>query len=186
MKLKSLVILTALLLTANAYAMEIHNGHLVSHKEWTTGGAKMMVTAQKSQHKAAMLSSKKLTTGALYANVFNSLDIAKGTVGNPIDIKSIHGIYLSNQTEQTHQYFYIFGVCAQVEDHRELCGYYNDVVELQPGGYVGVDEQPYLQVAVNKPGEYQLSSFSYAGKQDEYNNTTLQSSSDSLLLVTAK
>jgi alkyl sulfatase BDS1-like metallo-beta-lactamase superfamily hydrolase len=64
MKLKSYAILTSLLLllSTNTYALEIHNGHLVNHKEWTTGNAKMTLTAQKNQHKAAMLSSKKMMT----------------------------------------------------------------------------------------------------------------------------
>src|ERR1700733_5870207 len=119
MKTKELLLLCSIFITINCYALEIHNGHLINHKEWTTDGTKMLIKNGKNQH-MAMLNQKKMAN-SIYSNIFNSVDLSKGVVGIPIDVKSSHQVYILNETEQTQQYSYTFGVCAQVENHRVQC-----------------------------------------------------------------
>ena len=181
MKVKLLGCSLSILLSVNCYALEIYKGHLVNHKEWTTGGAKMLVKEGKNQ-RLKMLTPTKNSSG-VFSNSFNSIDFTQGVVNVPIDIKSTHQIYVLNDTEQTHQYSYILGSCAQIDTHNIQCGYYLDSVELKPGGYVYTDEQPLLQVVVKIAGNYMVNSFTSLGVEGDYNGNYSNASSSSLLFV---
>lgn len=184
MKGKSLIALAiASLISANLFALEITKGHLIKHKEWVTGNAK--VTFKQGKHALDRNSHQKHFDGheVAYNFVSSGLEAQTGVVGSATKIDSEHFFHIFNQTNAVQKYFYNFTVCADTymngtQEH-EQCAHYYDEIELQPGGIASSNIVPELELFYDTAGRYSVSAYSsvvpvesdsnyFAGQQSSY------------------
>src|SRR3990167_9102818 len=166
MKEKLLLGLALASMVTSGFALEIDKGHVVSHKEWTTGNAKGFFKPGKMT--AEMMKMKGMRSDAYsYSSLYSYVTSAKGTVNTPVEIDGDNYIYAYNNTQKAETYHYSFSICAHNSDHTAQCAYYYDELVLEPGGSASSMEIPSLQVTFMKPGTYNSEVSSYLYKEQD-------------------
>jgi hypothetical protein len=158
MKIKLLVSMAiAAAVGSNAFALEISKGKLISHKEWSTGGAiassqpgSKTLESVMRRHKSMLKSENSVSYYFLEAETAP----ATGRVGEPVSVSNNAFVYARNDTSETQTYNYNFSICTNKSDHIIECVYAGDVIELLPGGFFSNTAQPVLTVKFDKPGSY--------------------------------
>jgi len=159
------------LLSANSFALEIYKGRIVSHKEWTTGDAKVVYKpANKNtliKFKQQRMQSQEGASG--YVSTY--IDQTQGATSTPIYINGSHYFYIINNTSSTQTYNYTLETCAFDSANTAKCAYYFDAVQLEPNGYLEEVNEPQLQVQFDKAGTYQTFASAYV---QNYDNSSTQ------------
>lgn len=138
-------------ISSQVYAVEIFKGKILQHKEWSTGQAKAVFKEVKNLNlKANLNNSSAMMTTSL-------ADIVHGTVGIPVEVKGVSSGSIRNQTESVQTYYYNATVCAETNPFNTDCIYYNDKIELQPGGHLYIEGlQPSLSISFAEAGEHAI------------------------------
>lgn len=141
---------------SNAFALQITKGKLISHKEWTTGGA-IAASLPGTKTLASIMRDKNIMRpGRTHTSYFLQAEAApvSGHVGERIPVSNDAYIYAYNDTNEIKHYQYNFNICAIKTEKITECVNSGDVVELQPGGSFHNFGQPVLKVKFDKAGTY--------------------------------
>lgn len=168
-------------MATSGFALEIYKGHVVSHKEWTTGNAKGFFKPGKIT--SEILKSKGLRTDNSYSSLYTYATTVKGNVNTPIDIPGDNYIFVYNDTQVSEFYHYTFSICARNSEHTASCAFYYDELVLEPGGYASSAEQPILQVSFAKPGLYESAVSTMLYKELESSRTNSGSTSEATIEI---
>ena len=158
MKGKSLYFLAiASFISLNSFGFEIIKGHLISHKEWTTGGVKASLNLLDHLPNKFKNKNRKDDSQFVYTNVTSKINHLVATVGVVSTIEGFHSVFVVNTVNVPQIYSYLHGVCVDSinDDNVQQCAYYFDKFLLEPEGYVNLNFNPQFQVVFNKAGEYQ-------------------------------
>lgn len=164
MKIKLLVSMAiAAAVGSNAFAVQITKGKLVSHKEWTTGGAVAAYLPGTKSLDSLLRDKSMMKQTRIQPYHYVSADTAPvhGLVGEALSISNDAYVYAYNGSNEIQKYSYTFDICTNRSEHINECVYTFDEIELQPGGNFYNASQPVLKVKFDKPGTYQTIASSY-------------------------
>lgn len=136
MKRKSFLCLSLSLLTcAHASALTIHNGKIISQKEWSTDNTMGYFYASSSDNLPKKMNPIHLKHSAFPESIdaINRVTPAKGSVGTTVSVRGSHDLDIYNESKQTKQYAYKASLCL-VDDNVLKCAYSEQTIELAPGG----------------------------------------------------
>lgn len=159
--------LLSLLTATNCFAVDIYNGKIIKHKQWTTGEAKAIF------HETKDMNDQSTSIDDTVSMTSSDVGTVQGVVGKPVEIKSNHYSYLVNHTDKAQSFHYTMGTCAVAANHKEHCAYYFDEVKLQPKGYLTKMLEPTLSLTFDKPGTYDLYAFTDLGGHDKSNTKSV-------------
>lgn len=172
------------MISASAFAMEIHNGKLLKHKEWTTGN--LIGTSAKKFSKAEVLKFKenlKLNGVAISDHMTMSYSMANattGVAGERADVNGVQFAFLLNDSEGTQVYSVFNSICAATSDKTTECMFYQDEIMLDAQGYAFDLQQPSIQPIFNANGSYNTTVMTVIAVEDErYNGFVAESVSQS-------
>jgi hypothetical protein len=156
MRVKSLLCLAlTTIVGSNSFALEIYKGHLISHKEWSTGNVKGGFVANKIMKSALASNHAASNDHGEQKNIISQIASYTGTVGSPVAVNSENSIYMLNVSETSKLYRYTYSLCADAIDKTAQCVYYSDAIQLDAGGYFNNVQAPQLQLIYATPGTYQ-------------------------------
>lgn len=163
-------------LSTNASALQIHKGKLLSHKEWSTGKAKLSLAK-------AIIAKRSLkdNTDGTWSSLTSEIHPATGLVNQMIAIKNEANIYLQNNSDHEQTYELRFSICAMPAKDSYDCVDTWDTIQLQPGGHFSDPDALVLNIAFDQPGEYTI--FSDSSMWTEYWANSAYSSSESSVIV---
>ena len=187
MKRKSLLALPFVaMISCNIFAMEIHKGRLISHKESVPKDIKINFDSENSldyfaasKHFIKLPDDDQRTVGV---NVNARLSKTSTVTGVMSNIKGVHGAYIQNLSKENQVYIYMFDMCVMLDDKNLQCATSFDTFEIEPQGYVAFFKKPTLQMMFKNSGSYStlLSSevlkLTKDGDNDSINSNTEASS----------
>lgn len=146
-------------ISVNSLAAEMYKATVVNHKEWSTGNIKVAFKPASALVSVEKMNQfKKLNdTDDQQINVGASAINASAVAGKPIDGSAFHFIYLTNNSQTNQEYNFTLGVCVVVDPNNSQCGYYQQTVDIQPGGYFISTQEPSVELTINQPGVYPTS-----------------------------
>lgn len=159
--MKKLSILCLALTTAmstQVFSMEIYNGKILDHKEWTTGGARATYIYN-AKTKGHLRHLSNLEDENNFSDMLTS-SIASdfASIGKSLEIQNGYHLSFSNQSKSKKRYRYTFSVCATDDSNLSQCAHFSNSVELNPGGYFNdSDSRPALKMNYRKPGKHFIS-----------------------------
>jgi len=158
MKVKSLVCLAfASIVSVQAFALEIYKGHVISHKEWSTGNAKGAFVAGHMTNQSLRLTRPVASRGeGDFVSSYSHISSSSGKAGVPAIVIGDGMVYIANGSQGSKQYAYQYTVCAEIADKTEQCLYSYDEIELDADGYFQESRQPQLQLTFATPGDYHI------------------------------
>jgi hypothetical protein len=170
MKVKSIVCGTlAILACTQVFALDITKGHLISHKEWTTGNAKGHFVASNAQ---AFQKSKMMGDPVTNSNneSYTNIDVVNTVSNMPVTITGNNYVRISNDSDMTQHYRVSYRTCSQIDPTRDIedCIFYSDIIALEPHGSFSDMKAPELQETYNVPGTYQTSSDTFIVSTDSF------------------
>lgn len=140
--------------SANTFAIEIHKGKLISHKEWSTGGAMTAFVAGTKTKQTMMQAHKQVSDGSSYAYLESEFRPVSTLTGRVVELKNDAGVYIANNTDQTETYQYFVSICLERFTGMAECVHSRDFVELAPGGAFSLSNLPVLRAKFEQPGNY--------------------------------
>lgn len=148
----------ASLLSSNAFAMEIVGGHLIAHKETTTGTAKatfktsdindngLFKTLLKQQHTDK---NQYINATALAQNVSPAM------LGTWVRLSGVHREFIMNRSSTDQTYVVRHNVCVVINKgdtyQMDTCASSIDSVMLEPNGFIGNFKEMDLNVMLSDP-----------------------------------
>jgi hypothetical protein len=174
MRKKSLIGLALIsLVSFNTYALTITKGHLISHKEWSTGDIALNFKNLKPSslsHKLALPKTGPNTS----VTVVTWLPPISGAIGATIPISGLNELYVYNSSTSSQTYGYQFGICVNTTTHDSQCTYTDDQFSLDAGGYAKADDSPTISLSFDTPGTYQTSAVAsvLANDNSEYTSNS--------------
>ena len=179
MKITKLLCLTiAAAVSANSYALEIYNGKITKHKEWTTGGAKASYVTSSNGASPARFSRQKSQDHRSQDFKQAAVAAAQGAVNVPMIIDNRHYVFFDNDTTEVKTISYTYSVCSKDSDKMNQCVYYQNEAILQPGGYMSDDIKPVLEITYTTPGKYRVQASTSVTEFGPGSNGTATSSAD--------
>lgn len=159
MKLKLFLVALIISSSAPAFAFEIFNGHILSQKQWSTANNKA-IFIKSSNYK--VLSNKQITNVLPNCNgdryrLTHDISPISAKIGKLVTIRGHHDIYIQNNSESTKTYKYTHQICSDTSQSTVQCAYYEENIELQPGGYISSSSESQLPMWFDKIGEYSTS-----------------------------
>lgn len=151
MKTKLLVSAILVSLTTSAFAIEITNGKLISHKEWTTDNS--IKLAVKPSDKNLNLAILKKSGSYLPEYIFIRDDLDKTmkvVVGSEIKLSGTTMTFISNSHTTPHKYKIVTEICGALPS--DICGHTEDVVTLNPYGTIQLNSAPTLSINYDTAG----------------------------------
>lgn len=165
MERKIIVSITLATLSTSTFALDIHKGKLISHKEWTTDNTPAIYKSYpaKAKEMFAHIKQKNLTSNdkedvIIYANT--GTEALKTAVGSTIPVYANHYIYIRNNSNVKKSFSYMLETCASNSDKTQQCAYFSDVVELEADGYADGYLEPQLEMTFAQPGKFTVSALS--------------------------
>jgi hypothetical protein len=156
---KVLCLAAALSLTSHALAMEIYKGKVLSQKVWSSDGGKAKISPSK-----AMRGQKMHMQNQPYEHTWAQVFSGSTKVNQPFEIENTNGVFIQNDSDETHEYRTIQSVCSETSEATFHCVHYFDEIELSPGGYLSDDLRPVLEMTYSKPGSYKIISLTSYGE----------------------
>ncbi len=162
------------IISSSSFAVEIENGRLLQHKEWSTGNIKVSFQPQNIQTIISKLDKNKLEMsnqslqsnkyhvndeGEILVAIGSELAPAKGVVNLPITVTGNQFFGVKNRSSIAQKYAYTFSICVYPSGSAPQCANYADTVELQAGGKFINHLAPVLQFTANKAGTYKTNLF---------------------------
>ncbi len=148
--------IAAAAMASNAFAVEIKNGRLLSHKEWTTGSATASFSpGTKTLQDILRKHPQMKSISSLPTSVASDARPTTGRVGETIAANNDGFVFVVNDTEETREYRYTILMCAQKTDNMQECAYSFDHIELEAGGVFYASKLVALKVKFDKPGLYE-------------------------------
>ena len=170
MKGKLLLSLTiASLISANAFAHNIHKGKITKHKEWSTGsihGVFKDVKANSFELKMPTIEKSKNGATAFIVSFANAPTFT-GIVGVATPIHSEHMTQFSNDTGSTQVFYYTIGTCLDTSHYMKECTYSYDEVTLEPNGSADMWTLVDASTTYDKPDSYEITSQTVSGVVSE-------------------
>lgn len=153
----------SLLISANAYALEITSGKLIDHKERFTGDAKIAMRAKPGNLLTQLAKHFKKFRKQTYhhdfvflANRLDCLDYVVADADN--DVYGFQTMYLKNGTSMPHTYTITSNLCVIKNDSTDStldsCLESTNVIYLNPEGTVSGDSFPSLSYHFGTNTEY--------------------------------
>lgn len=172
MKNKLVILIAAIFSMASihCFAVEIHKGKLISHKEWATGKAKGGFISKPDAKKVIKMSNGR-------QDAFIEAWPAKGVAGSMTSVMGNHRFGVGNDSDETQTYWYYLSTCAMTSDHTGNCVHVFDSISLEPGGYFFYNAVGEVQIAFDKPGSYQTFSTAFIYPHNDDMTTKVTSSS---------
>lgn len=178
MKLKLLFgIAVTAAISSNAIALQITNGKLIDHKEWTTAGAKSFIKTSKEPLKNIIdqMSNNKL----MHVLIKSEIHSINTTIGQPTTFTNQGYISVVNKTDSRRDYNYGIGTCASSDVSGNLeCVYYENRVQLEPQGEFFDEVMPSLVMTYNTPGVYDISARTFYDGWGQNRDTPIESSNN--------
>lgn len=159
MKIKLIISMAiAAAVGSNAFALEISKGKLISHKEWATAGAKAAyLPGTKTRQNIQDIKGMKLSESS--NAVYSDTESTTAKVGEPVTVGNDGYVWIYNASEAVKNYRFEYSICADQTANIMECVYSEDVVELQPHGYVSDSRKPTVTMKYDTAGSYNI----YAG-----------------------
>lgn len=154
-KLLSGFILTTMI-SANAFALEIKNGKLLSHKERTTAPSSTEFLAKKNE--TLLNNSNQSESYVTLARLFTT----SGTVGQPTKVESTQTVAFRNNSDGTQVYSIVRRLCVFTE---LKCQETEDKIQLDAGGEVWGGKSLTLEIVFKKPGNQTIAMQTYVFKR---------------------
>lgn len=145
MRLLFSVLFTSLF-SLNCFALVVHHGKVLEHKEWVTGSA-----TGKLLKPIKLLANQQ---GSGYIDMVGEILPAKGIAGRNSVIVGQSHVFFMNHGSSDKIYDYYTHLCASIDDHTDHCFYSYDKLSVGPKGVVEDDVSPQLQLVFAKPGNY--------------------------------
>lgn len=140
----------AVLAATQTFALEIRNGKITSHKEWTTGNAKAIFKNTSLPISKSKVTSRDGESAAI------DLDVVHGAVGQPVTWMPRTYAYHHNIGQESETVTYLVSVCTALTENDTDCSHYYDVVELAPGGEMFGGATPEMTTTFDKAGSYPI------------------------------
>jgi hypothetical protein len=177
MNFKRIVLMAAMIsASANAFAIEIYKGKVISDKTWSDDGSKAVMKRDK------MLLAKHGVPNSTYLNVLVR-DLG-GKVNEPVEIYNRHTKTVYNSSDVNHRYVIYEAVCAGVANSSSHCVIHAMKVELNPEGYFEDDSYPALEMTYSKPGRYNIYAFSSYREENEVDRYDDSSGAEGTITIT--
>lgn len=147
------------LLSASSFALQIENGKLINHKEWTSGKVSgfikdVKVAKNKFDTLRQMKTNADTNEGILAANrIYVPLS---PQVDQSTDISGFSELYLENygQTMQNYEINSQLCIFKPQNPTPSDCVVTTDTVQLNPGGFVLMGRMPKLTTVLAESGMY--------------------------------
>lgn len=144
----------AVLFISNSFALDIHQGKVLSHKEWSTNNVKAIFKDVNSNKTSTNFSNENPPI-TIISEITSKIEPTTATTSLPAIISSTQKLFVRNQTTSLQHYSYSFEMCTWTEHHdQSQCAYYDDEFELQPNGYAELNKKPELHIQFTKAGSY--------------------------------
>ncbi len=131
----------------NSFALAIHNGKILSDREWTVGAIRGHYRDVALAHPA-----NKNTYGPMDSILLaNRVIDGKGDTVNQTPVEAYGEIYIENATNQPQTYTINSGFCVETDD---LCLMRNLTIELDPNGYIDISRFVTADYQFKTVGEY--------------------------------
>jgi hypothetical protein len=150
----------ALIISVNtpAFSFEIFNGHIISQKQWSTANTKA-IFIKDPNHKFHSNNNQITNTntkcsGDLYG-LTHDISPISAKVGDFVTVRGYHAISIENRSDITKTYTYTHQLCSNTSQGTMQCAYYEENIELKPGGHFSNTSESELPLLFDKPGEYE-------------------------------
>lgn len=156
MKIKLIISMAiAAAVGSNAFALDISNGKVISHKEWATAGAKAAyLPGTKSRQSIQDIKGMKLSASS--NAVYSDTESTTARIGEPVTVGNDGYIWIYNSSESTQNYQFNYSICAEQNANITECVYSEDRIELQPHGYLSDSRKPTVTMKYDTPGSYNI------------------------------
>lgn len=152
----------ASLFCSNAFAMEIVSGHLISHKESTTGPSKALFKEidVKDNLFSGMQSLLKLPQDSkqnqFVAASVQANDVAPSVLGSFFHLSGLHRDFIMNMSAETQTYVIRHNICVDIMKNEgiyqtDTCASSIDQVAIDPKGKIGNVKEMDLNVVLSDP-----------------------------------
>ncbi len=153
MKKKLLCCLSISLLSANTFALEIHGGHVISEKQWSTGSAKFTFTTANAKQTLESAPSNNLTVPNGELSATAHLMPITADAGTAVSLTGDANVRARNNTSTVQTYNITSNVCVNFSQQDRTCGVYQVSVALDPQGYISQNIQGNAKFYVSASGQ---------------------------------
>lgn len=143
MRMKFYLAMLTALISANASALKLYNGILLSSKIETSNKA----TGEFLPDNAQYFSFNMAGAAASFAKAFSK----NGSAGANVMVNSTHGFYLTNRTNSSQYYTYYYQLVCDGQFIRKI-----DNIRLEPNGRAQDAGIMYLSVYHGSPGNFTI------------------------------
>lgn len=157
MKGKLLLSVTiASLFSINAFALNIQKGHLMSHKEWSTGNLSYSFKNQKNLATISITPSNKSNSDE---TLNTQITPATGITNSPVTLTATDSLSITNNSTSSKTFSYVQSICVNTTSRQ--CAYYSDQIQLDPGGSAVIANTPLLSISFDSQGNYSTETSEY-------------------------
>lgn len=145
-------------ISANAFALEIKNGKLLSHKVWTTGDIKVIPTKKFSKDAVLKLKDKLKVKGITLNDhttyTYSAIFSGTGVAGERTPVTGFQVSQVANTSDGTLDFLILNSICAQTSDKTMECMFYQDEIQLDAYGFASSFEEATIEPIFAQDGIY--------------------------------
>lgn len=149
-------LLVSCIASSSIFALEITQGKLLRHKEWTTGNIIKATYTTKANLFSAdiekLISKKDHISSSIYT--FSGTDTQNGKVLEPATAIGYSSVMMMNGSKNTKTYLYTLETCITPVEGQYNCAIYQDTIDVEPNSMAFRTENPSIQFTFDKAGAY--------------------------------
>lgn len=150
----------AAVIFSQAYALQIHKGRLISHKEWSTGNAIPAFLPGTLHAKKSLMEAP--------IQVLAETGSESVRIGDSVSVGNNALIQVLNNSNEIKSYVASLEFCAFLQNHITDCMFSEDIVELEPYGDLDLAKKLLLTLKFTKAGVHEIRARSIViGEDDE-------------------